>query len=201
MTALALLRHAPTDWNAARRLQGRADISLSAASRDALRQKKMPAPYATWRALVSPLQRCRETASLLGLAPTIDQRLIEMDWGAYEGKRLDELRAQYGEALFANEARGLDFSPPQGESPRDVQKRVAPLLAEIAHAGAATLAVTHRGVIRAIYALARGWDMTGEPQDELDLYALHLFTLDAQGLPRVDRLNIAMPQSSCPRAS
>jgi broad specificity phosphatase PhoE len=201
MTPLALLRHAPTDWNAARRLQGRADISLSAAAREALRQKKLPAPFATWRALMSPLQRCRETASVLGLAPAIDRRLIEMDWGVYEGRGLDELRAQYGEALSTNEARGLDFRPPQGESPRDVQTRVAPLLAEIANAGAPTLAVTHRGVIRAIYALACGWDMTGEPQDELDLYALHLFTLDAQGLPRVDCLNIALLQSSCPRAS
>ena len=102
---------------------------------------------------------------------------------------------------MSNEARGLDFRPPRGESPRDVQHRVAPLLVEIAQARQPTLAVTHRGVIRAIYAQARDWDMTGEPQDELDLYALHLFTLDAQGHPRVDRLNIALPASSCPQAS
>jgi broad specificity phosphatase PhoE len=201
MTPLALLRHAPTEWNAARRLQGRADIALSATSREALRQRCLPPFVQGWRALMSPLQRCRETAALLGLAPAVDPRLIEMDWGAYEGQRLDALRAQYGEALFANEARGLDFRPPQGESPRDVQARVAPLLAEIALARAPTLAVTHRGVIRAIYAWARHWDMTGEPQEELDLYALHLFTIDAHGAPHIDRLNIALTATSCPRAS
>ena len=195
MTPLALLRHAPTDWNAARRLQGRADIPLSASARATLRRKALPPQFRGWSALMSPLQRCRETAELLGLAPTTDLRLIEMDWGAFEGRRLDDLRAEHGDTLAANEARGLDFRPPRGESPRDVQQRVAPLLTEIAQSGVATLAVTHRGVIRAVYASARGWDMTGSPPDELDLYALHLFALDAGGTPRVERLNIALPAS------
>jgi broad specificity phosphatase PhoE len=195
MTPLALLRHAPTDWNAARRLQGRADIPLSAAARATLRRKALPPQFRGWSALMSPLQRCRETAQLLGMAPTADARLIEMDWGEFEGRRLDELRAEHGETLAANEARGLDFRPPRGESPRDVQQRLAPLLVEIAQSGVATLAITHRGVIRAIYASARGWDMTGSPPDELDLYALHLFVLDAVGTPRVERLNIGLPAS------
>lgn len=193
MTPLALLRHAPTDWNALRRLQGRADIPLSAAARATLRRKALPRQVQGWQVLMSPLQRCRETAQLLGLAPSIDARLIEMDWGEFEGRRLDDLRAEHGETLAENEARGLDFRPPRGESPRDVQARVASLLVEIATARTATLAVTHRGVIRAIYAAARGWDMTGAPPDELDLYALHLFTLDAGGTPRVEQLNIALP--------
>ena len=54
-------------------------------------------------------------------------------------------------------------------------------------------AVTHRGVIRAIYALARDWDMSDDPAEEMDLYALHMFTLDTQGGPRIERLNIALP--------
>jgi probable phosphoglycerate mutase len=193
MTQIALLRHAPTDWNAARRLQGRADIPLSATARATLRRKALPRQFQGWPALMSPLQRCRETAQLLGLAPAIDARLIEMDWGEFEGRRLDDLRTELGETLADNEARGLDFRPPRGESPRDVQARVAPLLVDIAQSGTATLAVTHRGVIRAIYAAARGWDMTGAPPDELDLYAMHLFTLDGAGTPRVERLNIALP--------
>ena len=44
-----------------------------------------------------------------------------------------------------NEARGLDFRPPGGESPRDVQMRLAPLLAEIE---ARTVLVTHKGVLQ-----------------------------------------------------
>src|SRR3546814_15044213 len=65
--------------------------------------------------------------------------------------------------MAANEARGLDFRPPGGESPRDVQDRLRPLLAELAAAGADVVAVSHKGVLRALYALASGWDLRGTP--------------------------------------
>ena len=190
--SLALLRHAPTSWNLERRLQGRADVTLAPEGRAELARRRVPEPYAGWRALASPLARCVETAALLGLVVATEPRLVEMDWGAYQGFTLDELRARFGAGFAANERRGLDLAPPGGESPREVQARVAPLLAELAAAGRPTLAVAHRGVIRAVYARAVGWDMTGDPPDALDLRALHVFALDAAGEPRVERLNVAL---------
>ncbi len=192
MTRLVLLRHAPTPWNKARRLQGRADIPLADESRADLRQRQLPQDVAGLRALASPLRRCLETAALLNLSVAIESRLVEMDWGAYEGHTLAELHTRHGFDLTANEARGLDFRPPEGESPRDVQMRVMPLLREIAAAGRDTIVVTHRGVIRAIYAHAIGWDMTGEPPHELDLYALHFFRLDPAGMPAIERMNVPL---------
>jgi broad specificity phosphatase PhoE len=192
MTLLAMLRHAPTDWNKAKRLQGRADIALSAQSRQELGARRLPDEVADFKALCSPLRRCVETASLLGLSPTEEARLIEMHWGDYEGHSLPDLRRTYGEALAAQEKLGLDFRPPRGESPRDVQTRMAPLLKEIAADSHPVIAVTHRGVIRSVYALATGWDMRDDAPDELDLYALHLFRLRADGTPDVAQLNIPL---------
>lgn len=192
MTRLALLRHAPTAWNKARRLQGRADIPLAETSRRELTQRCLPSLVGGFQALSSPLRRCLETASLLGLHVTIEGRLIEMDWGAYEGHTLADLQTKHAFDLASNEARGLDFRPPDGESPRDVQARVDPLLAEIAAAGRETIAVTHRGVIRAVYARAVGWDMKSKPAHELDLYALHVFRLSPDGMPAVDCLNLPL---------
>jgi probable phosphoglycerate mutase len=37
-----------------------------------------------------------ETARLLGLEPEPEPRLIEMDWGAWEGRSLAALRAELG---------------------------------------------------------------------------------------------------------
>ena len=196
MTPLALLRHGPTPWNAERRLQGRADVALGERARLALAQARLPAQIAEFRCLVSPLVRCLETARLLGCRATIDPRLIEMDWGKFEGRSLDELRRELGGALAENEARGLDFTPPDGESPRAVQTRIAPLLVEIAAARQATLAITHRGVIRAIYARAVGWDMTGRPPHILDLYAIQLFALAPDGVPSIARLNLKLGAST-----
>lgn len=192
MTALALIRHAPTAWNKGGRLQGRSDVPLLDESRADLARRKIPDAYAAFRTFSSPLKRCLDTAAMLRLVVSPDPRLVEMDWGEYQGYTLKELRAARGVDLAANEARGLDFRPPGGESPRDVQARVAPLLAEIAAAGKPALAVTHRGVIRAIYARAVGWDMTGEPPQDLDLYALHLFALQRDGTPRLDQLNLPL---------
>ena len=192
MTTLALLRHAPTDWNRARRLQGRADVPLATTSRVELQRRRLPAFVAGFQALCSPLQRCRETAAPLRLDPAVDSRLIEMDWGAYEGHTLADLHQKFGFDLTANEARGLDFRPPDGESPRDVQHRVDPLLAELAAAARPTIAITHRGVIRAVYARATGWDMKSTPQHELDLYALHVFRLAADGTPVLERMNVPL---------
>lgn len=189
MTSLALLRHAPTAWSREHRLQGRADIPLDAAGREAARRWRLPPEMGTRRWLVSPLARAVESAAILGLAATPEPRLIEMDWGAWEGLLQGELRSN-DPAFRAEEARGLDLQPPQGESPRAVQRRILPLLAEIAAQKAALGAVTHKGVIRVVLALATGWDMTGEAPARLAWDALHLFRLDPGGQPRIERLNL-----------
>ena len=194
MTTLVLLRHAPTEWNAGKRLQGRADIALSNEARAALAAQALPPEVAAFRALASPLRRAQETARLLGLDPVTEPRLIEMHWGRYEGRTIAELQAEHGAAFTANEARGLDFTPDGGESPRMVQERIRPLLAEIAAARQPTLAITHRGVIRAVYALASGWDMTGDAPHKLDLYVMQVFTLDTAGRPAIARLNLPLAQ-------
>lgn len=196
MTAtLALLRHGETAWTLDKRVQGRTDVALSDRGRAALATRRLPAQWYLAPVVSSPLIRCQQTAAALGLQRvTIEPRLVEMDWGEWEGRRLAELRAELGPAMTANEDRGMDFQPPQGESPRLVLERVRPWLVQCAAANCTTLAVTHRGVIRVIFALATGWDMLGRPPAKLDWSALHSFTLDAQGMPSVRQLNMALPE-------
>ena len=202
MTALLLVRHGPTAWNEEGRLQGRSDQPLSAAGRTAVAGWRLPdgAAAAAW--ICSPLKRARETAEILRrrlasggpLAQplTQDARLIEADWGDWEGHRLEALRAAGGAAMAANEARGLDFRPPNGESPRAVQNRVLPWLREQAGEARDVVAVTHKGVIRAVYALASGWDMRDRPPVKLKPATAHRFALAADGRPSVAALNIAL---------
>lgn len=191
MTKLALLRHAETDWNRERRIQGRTDIPLSAAGRASLSGRTLPAQCSGMRAVTSPLRRCMETAALLGFEDArTEPRIIEMHWGDWEGSKLADLRAELGDEMRDNEQRGLDFSPPGGETPRQVLGRVADWLSELAAHDRPTLAFTHRGVIRAMIVLAYGWDMRGRPPVKLDWSAFQLFQLDAKGLPRPWRINL-----------
>lgn len=143
------------------------------------------------RIVTSPLVRCVQTAALLGMADAVrEPRIIEMDWGDWEGKTLAELRRALGESMAENEARGLDFRPAGGESPREVIERIKPWLRDVATAGVPTLAVTHRGVIRAVLSEAAGWDMRSKPPAKLDWHAVHFFNLDQQGRPSIERLNV-----------
>jgi probable phosphoglycerate mutase len=192
VTLLALVRHGPTPWSAARRLQGRADPGLDAAGRAEVARWRLPDELAGLRWWTSPLTRARETAALLGLRAAVAPLLIEMDWGAWEGRTLAELRASDPAAMAAREAAGLDLRPPGGESPREVQERLRRFLAVVAASEAPTGAVTHKGVIRAVLALATDWDMTGKPPVRLRWDAAHLFRLGHDGRPSVERLNVGL---------
>jgi broad specificity phosphatase PhoE len=187
MALLALLRHGDTAWSAEGRIQGRTDVPLSDAGRSALRDFHLPNTCKEMRVVTSPLARCVETAALLGVAAEREPRIIETSWGEWEGRRLAELRAELGAAMQENEARGWDFRPAGGESPREVLARLRSWLAEVSMP---TLAITHRGVIRAIYAAAAGWDLRGKPPAKLDWSAVQLFRLGADGSPAIERLNL-----------
>lgn len=193
MTLLALLRHGPTEWNETHLVQGSSDIPLSAGGRAQVRSWTLPAAFADFDWVASPLARAAETAEILAGGPVAtDPRLTEMDWAAWEGRTLDDLRAELGNLLVAWEARGLDFRAPGGESPREVQHRLRPFLAERAAAGRPTVAVCHRGVIRATYALAIDWDMTSRPPRRLADNCAQVFRLGPDGRPAVHELDVAL---------
>jgi probable phosphoglycerate mutase len=195
---LALLRHGPTAWNRSRRIQGLTDEPLDEAGRAHLARWRLPNLWVSQCWVTSPLRRCRETASLLAAshrhdgAIAVEPRLIEMSHGEWEGERLADLRTRLGAAMTALEDRGLDYRAPGGESPRDLQQRLQPWLQEVAAGGRDLLAITHRGVMRALYAMAVDWDMTGKPPARLQADCLQLFAIARDGRPRVERLNVSL---------
>jgi broad specificity phosphatase PhoE len=203
MATLFLLRHGPTEWTVARRLQGRSDIPLSAEGRRAVESWQLPDRAAQSEWVSSPLSRCAETADILRRRHRrsgqllIEPRLVEMGFGEWEGQTLAALRSIHGQAMAELEGRGLDFQAPGGESPRDVQDRLRSWLDEIVAANKDVLAITHKGVMRALYALASGWDMRQKPAQRLADNAVHAFELD-RGRFRIGRLNISLQPQAHP---
>jgi broad specificity phosphatase PhoE len=179
---LDLLRHGLTDWNLEKRVQGRIDRPLSPEGRAQLARLDLPPESRERRWYCSPLRRAGETAQAFGLAGyRLEPALVEMSWGEWEGEILKPLRRRLGAEMRGNEARGIDFCPPGGESPRQVQARLEPWLETIAASGEDTAAVVHKGIIRCIYSLASGWDMCGESPVDFAWDALHRFELDTHG--------------------
>jgi probable phosphoglycerate mutase len=149
---ILLTRHGQTEWNAERRMQGRRESPLTALGR---RQAQAMAglladmvrlePPAAWRLISSPLGRARETAdaiaSRLDLEVEIDERLIEIAFGDWEGRLRDDVTPRHRE-LFAS--RDWLVSPPGGETFEDVWARVSDFLADLPpEPGRRVIAVSH----------------------------------------------------------
>ncbi|MBW8707926.1 MAG: histidine phosphatase family protein [Alphaproteobacteria bacterium] len=186
---LALLRHGPTEWNAAGRVQGHTDIPLSEAGLAKMSDLRLPLAFQ--RSYCSPLLRARQTAEALGLTDVIfDPRLMEQHWGIWEGLSLDEIRTRHGTDAFARAGEGAAFRPGGGETTGALNARVADFLTDVARGAGDAVAVTHTGVVRAAYTLATGWDMATPMPAGLDLSKIMLLSLDSQGAAKIDMLNL-----------
>lgn len=135
------IRHGETDWNVEGRLQGHQDVPLNARGcaqaarcgevlRDLFaRDGRDPA---TLDYVSSPLGRARQTMELarpaLGLAPDgyrIEQRLIEISFGNWEGFTIAQLRNSNPQRIAAREHDKWHFvAPGSGESYQAVSARM-----------------------------------------------------------------------------
>ena len=128
---------------------GRLDISAeNAAVVAAGLRADLPANLPVWS---SPLRRCRQLAELLQAEPILDARLVEMDFGLWEGRPWDAIPRIELDAWAADVA---GYAPPDGESPRQLQQRALDFVAELAVPEA--VIVTHAGVIRTLLAHWQG---------------------------------------------
>ena len=123
---------------------GRSDLPLRQPwSADALRAH-LPAGIPV---VSSPLQRCRALAAALAPDYRIDERLTELDFGAWEMQAWDDIpRAQ----IDAWAADPLGFAGHGGESVLQMQARVRQALAELD--GRDGVWVTHAGVMKLVLA-------------------------------------------------
>jgi probable phosphoglycerate mutase len=188
---IALLRHGPTEWNATGRIQGHTDIPLSEAGLANMAALRLPFSFP--RVYSSPMRRARQTVEALGLGdPILDTRLMEQNWGAWEGLTRAQILARDGENAFvkAGSLQGEAFRPGGGESTGELHARVAAFLKDLAHADGDAVAVAHLGVLRAAYTLATGWDMATPMPADLDVSKILLLALDAEGKPKVESLNL-----------
>nr|WP_067981673.1 histidine phosphatase family protein [Nocardia caishijiensis] len=135
-----LVGHGLTE--AVRKARFPVDESLDEAGLAALRRCT---PLDGAQVRTGPERRVRETAEALGLAGERDDRLRDMDAGSWRGTEMSRVPQ---DQLFAW-LTDPEFRGHGGESVTDLVERARFWLAEIASAGADTVAVTHPSVIRA----------------------------------------------------
>lgn len=115
-----LARHGETAWTLSRQHTGLTDLPLTERGEHTARrlgERLRGLIFA--KVLTSPLQRAARTCELAGFGAVaeVDRDLVEWDYGRYEGRRTDEIRAERPDwELFRDGC-------PGGESPKQVSER------------------------------------------------------------------------------
>ncbi len=154
---LILLRHGETAAGPV--CVGRLDPGLSSRGRE--QAAAVPARLALVPDCVvaSPLRRAVETAAAFGLPITADDRLVERDFGDWEGQPWSELWPTVDPAVLTDPVAYAAFTPPGAENADAVRDRVVTAVEDLtARGGRTVLAVTHAGPLRSAIAYALALD-------------------------------------------
>jgi broad specificity phosphatase PhoE len=150
---LIVVRHGRTEANAARRLLGHLDLPL-----DELGQAQAAALVAAVgrvdRVVTSPLLRTRQTAAGFDAPLSVDDRLIELDYGEYDGWLLSDVPS----SMWQRWRDEPGFAPPGGESLAALRSRVEDALGELSDMARSevVVVVSHVSPIKAAVTWALG---------------------------------------------
>lgn len=166
MSLIYIVRHGETDWNREGRYQGRLESALTELGRqqaealaDALADSSIR------RVISSPLQRTADTARTLakrlGIPLELDERLIEVAHGAWEGRlRVDIERDDPDRMrIWRTQPEQVQFQG--GENLEAVAGRWRSLAADLGDTKSDVALVTHDAVVRAALL-----DLCGRPLTE-----------------------------------
>lgn len=191
MKQVFIVRHGQTEWNLARRMQGRLDSPLTEAGKAQAqahgRLLKELGPIDEMH--VSPSGRTRETAYILNshvrARIQYQDALLERDLGTWSGLTVAELEAAFPEAWRARKHDPYHHRPPEGENLADMLARCDAFLERIVRSESANVVlVTHQVMSRVI--LKRLLGLTSDeavrvihPNDALYLLGLDAAAADA----------------------
>jgi probable phosphoglycerate mutase len=199
MSRFLFVRHATNDWVDSQRLAGRSPgvhlnergMSEAAALAAGLDGVDIAGVHA------SPLERTMETARWLasprGLEPIEEPGLLEIDFGQWQGKSLDELREDPLWSLI--QARPSHARFPGGETPAEAQARaVAAVEAlRLGHAAATLALVTHADIIKLLLAYYAGLHIDHYQRFEVQPASLSIVRWQ-DDCPRIIAVNSPAPR-------
>ena len=172
-TNLWLVRHAPVDGPRGVIHAPEAPANLGDSAAIAALRRQLPAGAPVY---ASPARRTLETAHALGLTPIAEPAFREQNFGAWTGRRHDDLKAEYGQAYDEFWRSPASSRPPDGESFTEQVERVRLGLRTLPSGN--VIIVAHSGTVRAALVIAL----------EIPANSGLVFVIDPLSLTRVDRL-------------
>jgi probable phosphoglycerate mutase len=188
-----LLRHGQTEWSVSGKHTGHTDVPLTERGRvlagaagALIRQVRGDGRPAL--VLSSPRSRARDTAELAGFVPDrVDERLVEWDYGDYEGRTTPEIReTDPGWTVWTH-------ASPGGETAEEVAARADGVLDEARAAlpDGDVVLVGHGHFSRVLIARWIGLPATEGVRFAMEAPSWAVLG-DERGVPRLDHVNLAV---------
>jgi len=164
MSEIMLVRHGETAWDGEEIFRGRLDVELSEMG---LRQAELLAGYLRDSKIEavcsSPLKRALRTAQTVGdshgLEVTVNPRLLELDFGDWQGLPVTEVKEKYPEQYDKWRSAPEKLKLPGGESLDDVRARAMQVIDEVTASGRELVVlVSHRVVTTVLICALLGLD-------------------------------------------
>jgi probable phosphoglycerate mutase len=154
---LYVVRHGQTERSARHVYSGQVDVPLTALGRDQARRaaKHLAAHGADIDAVLSsPLVRARDTAAVIaqatGASLTVEPRLIEVDYGPFEGLDRQGARERFGDAFSAWREDPFGSPVPGMEPLDDALARARAATIDALAASTCPVLVGHQGILRLV---------------------------------------------------
>lgn len=169
---IVLCRHGVTDANAGGAFLSAGDPPLNATGTAQAREAARVLRDAEFDvALTSPKLRCRQTCAIIApeVAVRCDDRLIEVNFGAWEARTKEWLELHEADALQRRRENPVSFRPPDGESFADAAIRIGPLADSLVEQSSKRiLVVAHRGTLGVLERLLRGLPLNSQAVVPMD---------------------------------
>lgn len=181
-TIIYLTRHGETEWNIEKRLQGRGDSPLTENGiqrakelRDRIKNIDIDVIYS------SPIKRALNTANILrgnkNIDIVTDDRLMEMCFGDYEGKKIDIIQKENPSWDINLIMQGnVEICAPNGENLKEVRERISKLMNKIIaeNIGKSILIVTHGITLKALMYYFKDEDVNSEVMGQATLTKINI---------------------------
>jgi phosphoserine phosphatase len=177
MTKIILVRHGHVEGISPERFRGRADLQLTAEGRHQAEAtaRRIHASWTPAAIYTSPLSRCRTTGAAIakpfGLSPQSVERLIDIDYGEWQGLTPQQVEGRWPEQLDTWYRAPHLSAIPAGETLQEVLTRTSSVLREVLgrHPTDTVVVVGHDSVNRVMLlhaldlSLSRYWQIAQAP--------------------------------------
>lgn len=188
---IILIRHGETDENLLSTFSTKSAKLTKEGKNQIARIRPFVESLSFDKVYISPLDRTRDSAKILGVEGEIEKKIQEVDFGDFEGKTYNELKELYPKEIELWDKDYMKYITPNGESVELAYARVVSFLEELVEKDEDTLLVCHAGVVR----IALSWVFNNLEcffKFYIENGSVNIISIDKEGFKSIKKVNYTL---------